>query len=421
MAGPIKIPPPPPTGGGKHKPNKQHFYNLFIHKYGLHNQWADIVSAAGGARNVDPLYFAAYLVRRGLTKSSQGQLNRLAQHFGHTLATMGTKTYSSAYREVTTGKFKGYFNLGYFQSKPGPEQTAGATVRGANARDPVFKWKGKPLVIAGETYHISDIAHWSQRIGEYYAAWSPHRPTIANIVHDLQRFGTDGVGGYRWKKMMAARPGFYHSPIWTSKSLDYIAVWQQIYGRGGVKAPRKLVKQAIVNGLSQGAFQLRAQQSPKFKNSQTVKDRMDALRTTYEGIMGAATNPKDLKKENAFLQHAAIQNWSDVRMTSFLRNVDKNPAYRASYEQHALFAAITGSFGYDPQAKEFMDPQAVQQQQAYPFVPVGGIGANAVTLQNGQAPGVTPGAPMAPPFPMPFGGSDLQAGIAQAPTPQAGP
>lgn len=192
---------------------------------------------------------------------------------------------------------------------------------------------------------------------------------------EFQHFLTNGWSQQRIiTQYLVNRPNFTKSPIWKQKAGDYTDVWQQVYGPNA-KPDQKVIKQAVISGMSQTAFADQLRKRPDYVTSNEFKTNSAQLSTVYQKIFGTP----DARGQNIVSQ-ATLAGWTQDQFADWLRH---QPEYTQSEEFQSKALGV----------------------------------ANALGMITGSLPTMVPGNPLA----NPNGGPSPLPNDKRAPTPTGGP
>jgi hypothetical protein len=143
---------------------------------------------------------------------------------------------------------------------------------------------------------------------------------------------------------LAKRPAFYKSPIYASKSRDYIGVAREL----GMKVDRRLVADAIVNNWDGQSFAEKLRELPGYLNSNEFKANEAALGNIHRSIFGEPDAPSQ-----QFIKEAALGRWKPDQYAAALRD---DPSYYNSNEFKNKAMSAASKMGYLPVASRVSAP-----------------------------------------------------------------
>jgi hypothetical protein len=137
-------------------------------------------------------------------------------------------------------------------------------------------------------------------------------------------------------RALAQRPAFYKSPIWQSKSRDYIGIAREL----GMKVDRKLVAQAIVNSWDGQSFAEKLRELPSYLSSNEFKTNEAAIANIYRSIFGEPDEQNTLA-----IKEMALGRWKPDQAAAAFR---ADPNYRNSAEYRSKVYELSAALGFLP-------------------------------------------------------------------------
>lgn len=157
-----------------------------------------------------------------------------------------------------------------------------------------------------------------QPMFQFYIGRDPSADELKDIIRR-------GVSNYQLAIDLTKDPRFFRSQAWKSQRLTYIGVWNDMHGATRQKAPRQLIRKAIVNNWSAGEFAEALRGREDYFESNEFNSSLASLQNVYAKVFGGPIT--DGVKTT--LREAALARWSPDQFATWLRS---RPEYGTSTE-----------------------------------------------------------------------------------------
>jgi len=199
--------------------------------------------------------------------------------------------------------------------------------------NPIIFWTGTGTEVRQSDYNTLFTKY--STMTRWYLDRDPLQGEIENWVNT-------GVSDYQLSVRLTKDPRFFRSPAWKSGSLEYKSTFRKTVSAEG-KLPKQLIRKAIVNDWSPGAFYEALRGTPEYLEGNEFQGQVANLQGLYTEVQGG-TITSGVKTA---LKEAAVARWSDDQFKSWLR---AQPEYETGREHtkkvqglNAVFAAFSGT------------------------------------------------------------------------------
>jgi hypothetical protein len=212
----------------------------------------------------------------------------------------------------------------------------------------------------GDMLRLSEFEQLRSRYADTYYAFAG-KPIPNNVVIDL---ATSPKSLYQVKQELVRQKGFVNTPAWKANARDYIAVAQSTYG-DNYKPPVDMIKNAILNNVTQTGFAQQLKSRPEYERSNVFKQQAASLSTVYEGIYGTPD------ENSQAVVHAAVKHgWDQTQFQQYLR---AQPAYTQSNEYQTKQLDLLTQLGLITGGVAVLKPSPATGYQGNPLIPGAGM------------------------------------------------
>lgn len=211
----------------------------------------------------------------------------------------------------------------------------------------------KAMEYYGGKVRVSDFLQLQALKTKYFNDYTGQNPTYLQIGNLIRH----QWGEYTLINILAKGPHFKSSPIYQRDSLAFEDAGKDLVPKG-TKIPEDLMRKAIVNGWSVGAFQESLRQHGFYEQSNEYQNNFGVLRSSYQNIMGTP----DTDGVNV-VKRAVKLGWTQPIFESWLR---KSPAYKYSPEYQAKVVGFLDSMGMFIGARAQLSELSVKQMMNVP-------------------------------------------------------
>ena len=188
---------------------------------------------------------------------------------------------------------------------------------------------------------------------KYFNDYTGKNPTFLQIGNVIRNGWTE----YQLINILSKGPRFTKSPIYQRDSLAYRDASKDLVPKGE-KLPPEVLRRAIVNGWSIGAFQQALRDRGYYEKSTEYQNNYGVLLSSYQNIMGKP----DAAGQKVIARATKLQ-WTQPIFESWLRRQD---AYKYSPEYQAKAVGFLDSMGMFIGARAQLSELSVRQMLNVP-------------------------------------------------------
>jgi len=184
---------------------------------------------------------------------------------------------------------------------------------------------------SGDGMRYSEFQTYKQRYADTYFSYLGREPTDAEIA-DAASNGLS-IGGIQ--KKLAQQPEFTQGPLYQERAGNYVAWYKEMYGEKA-RPDTKLLADAVAKGLTQTAFQQGLKSRPDYNTSAAYQKDAAAYTGIARSIYGPRYTPPRKVIADAVSQGLTQDQFKDV--------LRQSPDYENSNEFKQMYSGLYGTF-----------------------------------------------------------------------------